>query len=167
MKIALLLRRSAGRTVTHPKFMGRLHNRRVGIQQPGLVRPQTQLDQCSGIRQRLRLPPVSLLVARQSIFRGLVPTAGRFARQVVLANQGLLNLRSAGRIDALLAMRLGLRRRFLAFGPAVGGRLARFTGPGRLMRSGRSLGRFGFGGCSGAGSQRQRKSRHRHRLENS
>ena len=70
--------------------------------------PQSQADQSARIGYRFRLPAVVGLIAAHGIFAGLVPRSGRFAAQVMFANQRFLNLLRPLRINLLLAP----RRRF-------------------------------------------------------
>lgn len=63
----------------------------LGIQQVIFAGAQAQLDQSPGIGYGLDLPAVVGLVAAHSLLASLVPSAGRFAFQVVFANQGLLD----------------------------------------------------------------------------
>ena len=68
-----------------------------------LARPKTEFDQCSRVGYGLALPAIVSLIAAHGRFAGLVPCAGSFSAQVMLADQRFLNrLRSLG-IDFLLA----------------------------------------------------------------
>ena len=68
-----------------------------------LIGPQPQFDKCPGIWNRLRLPSLVGLVALQCSLGGGIPFSGRLAFHIVFANQGLLNLVGALRIDRLLS----------------------------------------------------------------
>ena len=68
-----------------------------------LARPQTQFDQRPRVRHRLALPSIVGLIAAHGRFAGLIPGAGSFSAQIMLADQGFLDgLRSLG-INFLLA----------------------------------------------------------------
>ncbi len=68
-----------------------------------LTWPQTQFDQRPRVRHRLALPSIVSLIAAHGRLAGLIPGAGSFSAQVMLADQGFLNgLRSLG-INFLLA----------------------------------------------------------------
>lgn len=67
-----------------------------------LVRTQPELDQRARIRRRLRLPAIICLIFLHRLLACGVPFSRRLARQIVLANQRLLNLCSALGIDLLL-----------------------------------------------------------------
>src|SRR6516165_9107100 len=96
--------------------MRRGHNRRVWIEKAFLVGSKSKFDERPRIRKRLCLPPIFFLVPGQSGLGRLVEGARRFTGKVVLANQGMLNLPGAFRVDALLCFGLG---RLPAFGLAV------------------------------------------------
>ena len=57
-----------------------------------VIWPQSELDQRSRIGSGLGLPVVIGLIPLHRLLRSIIPYAGRFPRQVVLANQGFLNL---------------------------------------------------------------------------
>jgi len=80
-------------------------HRAFRIQQMVVARSQPQADQCARIRHCLRLPAVIGLIAAHGVFAGLVPVSGRFAAQVMLANQRFLNLLHPLGINLLLAPR--------------------------------------------------------------
>jgi hypothetical protein len=81
------------------------------IQQMVVIRPQAQTDQSSSVRNRLRLPAMIRLIFPHCVFAGLIPGSGRFAAQVMLANQSFLDRLRPLRFNLLLAARL---RRLLA-----------------------------------------------------
>jgi hypothetical protein len=64
---------------------------------------QSQLDQRAGIRDRLVLPSIVLLVAAHGLFARLIPLAARFALEIVLTDEGFLDGLSALGIDFLLS----------------------------------------------------------------
>ena len=70
-----------------------------------LTRAETKLDQSPRVGYRLALPSLIRLVAAHGLFTGLVPCAGGFSAQVVLADQGFLNGLSSLGVDFLLASR--------------------------------------------------------------
>ena len=80
-------------------------HRTFRIQQMVVAWPQPQADQSARIGHRFRLPAVVGLIAAHGIFAGLVPGSGRFAAQVMFANQRFLNLLRPLGIDLLLAAR--------------------------------------------------------------
>lgn len=67
-----------------------------------LVWSQAELDKSAGIGRGLGLPAVIRLVFLHRRLAGTVPNARRFSGQIMLADQGLLNLQSALGIDFLL-----------------------------------------------------------------
>lgn len=90
---------------------GRIRGWRVGhcghgafwIQQMVLARAQSQLDQGARVGYGFALPAMVCLVAPHGFFAGLVPRAGGFSTQIVLADQSFLNGMSSLGIDFLLA----------------------------------------------------------------
>ncbi len=66
-------------------------HRAFRIQQMVVARPQPQADQSARIGHGFRLPAMVSLIAAHSIFAGLVPGSGRFAAQIMLADQRFLN----------------------------------------------------------------------------
>lgn len=80
------------------------------IQQMILAGAQSQLDERSRVGHGLALPAVVRLVAAHGFFAGLVPGAGSFSAEVVLADQGFLNGLGSLGVDFLLAA--GPRRFF-------------------------------------------------------
>ncbi len=78
------------------------------VEQILLAGTKTKFDEGSGVRKDFRLPVVIALKAGKSVARCLVPLAGSFAVEVVLADQRLLNLNGAVSADGLLATKLGL-----------------------------------------------------------
>lgn len=95
----------------------------------GMVRPESKLDEGSRIRRHGALPALVGLVALHSFLRGIIPHAGRAAIQVVFANERLLNVLSALRINFLLS-----------FGTPTGSALALF-----VLNSGLVSGIVGWG----------------------
>jgi hypothetical protein len=75
------------------------------IQQMVVARAEPQADQRTRIGHRFLLPAVIRLIAAHGLFAGLVPGSGRFATQVMFANERFLNLLRPLRIDLLLAPR--------------------------------------------------------------
>ncbi len=71
------------------------------------ARPQSQLDQRSRVGHGLALPAVICLVAAHGFFASLVPGAGGFSAEVVLADQGFLN--SAGPLRVYFLLSAGAR----------------------------------------------------------
>ena len=78
------------------------------IEQILLAGAKAELDEGSGVGKYLRLPVIIVLEAGEGIAGGLIPLAGGFAVEIVLANQRLLNFDGAGLVDGLLATELGL-----------------------------------------------------------
>jgi len=70
-----------------------------------VTRSQTQADEGAGVRHRFRLPSMVGLVMPHGIFARLIPCSRRRAGQVMLADQRLLDLLRALRIDLLLSPR--------------------------------------------------------------
>src|SRR5208282_1746586 len=68
-----------------------------------MARPQSQADQRPRIRHSLRLPAMIRLIFPHGVFAGLVPGPGRFAGEIVLPDQRLLNRMRPLRIDFLLS----------------------------------------------------------------
>jgi len=67
---------------------------------------ETELDQSPRVGHGLALPTVVRLIFAHGFFARLVPaTAGLFFRQVMFANQGLLDFLRTLRINLLLATR--------------------------------------------------------------
>jgi hypothetical protein len=96
-----------------------------------VARAQPQADQRTRIGHRFRLPAMIRLIAAHSVFAGLVPGSGRFAAQVMFANQRFLNFLRPLRIDLLLAPR---SRFFLTSLVRAGALRAAFVGRGRSVR---------------------------------
>ena len=71
------------------------------------ARAQAQLDQRPRIGDLLALPAVVGLVAAHGFFASLVPGAGGFSAEVVLADQGFLN--SAGPLRVYFLLSAGAR----------------------------------------------------------
>jgi len=119
----------------------RIGHRRHGalrIEQMVLTRSEAQADQRSRIRNGLALPAVVGLISAHRLFAGIVPSAGRLARQVMLADQSFLNCRRPLGIDFLLAAHAG---RF----PARGTLSRRFAR--RLLHAAGSARRMMLVGC--------------------
>jgi hypothetical protein len=72
-----------------------------------LVRPKSEANQGSRIRHGFRLPSMIGLIAPHGVFTGLIPGSRRFAFEIMLADQCLLNRARALRIDLLLTARDG------------------------------------------------------------
>lgn len=64
-----------------------------------VARSESQLDQRSRIRNGLVLPAIVLLKTPHGVLAGLIPFARGFSAQVMLPNQGLLNLLRPNGID--------------------------------------------------------------------
>ncbi len=83
-----------------------------------VIRSQSQFDQGARVGRGFGLPIVIGLIALHRLLRRVVPHAGRFPREVVLANQGFLDFQRALRVDLLLstnaALGGGFPRRLLA-----------------------------------------------------
>ena len=78
--------------------------RAVGVDGVGIVGTKAQLFESAGIRSELGLPTLIGLKLLHGGNGGAIPIAGGIAGEVVLADEGLLNLDRAGGIDTLLAM---------------------------------------------------------------
>ena len=65
--------------------------------------PEAKFDQGARVGDRLVLPAIIGLEAAQGVFGGGIPLPCGLAIQVVLANEGFLDLVSAFAIDLLLA----------------------------------------------------------------
>lgn len=72
----------------------------------GIIRSESQLDQSAGIGRNFALPAIVSLELFHRRLRACVPFAARFARKVVLANQGVLDLPGPFWRDLLLAVAL-------------------------------------------------------------
>jgi len=68
-----------------------------------VTRTQPKANQRTRIGHRLRLPAVIGLIAPHRIFAGLIPGSGRFAAEVVLADQRFLDRLCPLGVDLLLA----------------------------------------------------------------
>jgi hypothetical protein len=135
-------------------------HRAFRIQQVVVARAQAQADQRTRIGYRFRLPAVIRLIAAHGVFARLVPGPGRFAAQVMFANQSFLNLLRPLRIDLLLAP----RSRFLLTSLVRAGALrAAFVGRGSsirfCLRFHRVAARLRSGSSGGVGRLRQRRAR--------
>jgi hypothetical protein len=101
-------------------------HRALRIQQMILIWSQAQADQSASIRNRLRLPAMIRLIFPHCVFAGLIPGSGRFAAQIVLANQSFLDRLRSLRLNLLLTLCLrGLLTSFArthARGPATASR---------------------------------------------
>src|SRR5574340_423024 len=75
-----------------------------GIDEVAAVRPQAQLDEGARIGGDLGLPAIGGLVADQGVLGALVPDAVGLAVEVVLTNQGRLNLAHPVGLDAALPL---------------------------------------------------------------
>ena len=98
-----------------------------------MVRPEAEFDQGTGIGGRLCLPAAVFLITLHRSLRRTVPTAGRLTVEVVLTDQGLLNLAGARGIDIELASGRGFPRTLLSAGillTAGGGARGGFVGLG-------------------------------------
>ena len=73
-----------------------------GIEQVILAWPQAQTDQSARVGNLLGLPAVVALITAHGVFAGLVPGAGRFSREVMLADQRFLNGAGSIRVNFLL-----------------------------------------------------------------
>jgi len=79
----------------------------LGIEQVILARPQAQTDQRARVGNFLGLPAVVALITAHGVFAGLVPGAGRFSREVMLADQRFLNGAGSIRVNFLLTSHPG------------------------------------------------------------
>ena len=70
-----------------------------GVDGVGIIGPQSQLHEGAGVRHQLGLPALVGLKLLHGGHGGCVPIPGRFAGKIVLANQGLLNLRNPLRLE--------------------------------------------------------------------
>ena len=77
-----------------------------------VIRAQSQLDERSSVRRGFGLPIIIRLITLHRLLSLVIPHAGRLTRQVVLADQGLLDFQGALRIDFLLSVSIsgGLSR---------------------------------------------------------
>ena len=123
----LLVGRASGLRGIHTQLVRRRNTRGIRIQKAFVIGAQAQLDQRPRIRRQLGLPAVVGLVLGQRILGGLVPKAGRLARQVMLLNQSALDRAGALLVDSALsvglrALRYGLRAVLgMTFGAGSGG----------------------------------------------
>lgn len=79
--------------------------RSVGVESCGVIGAEAEVFEGARIRHQLGLPAVIGLVLLHCIDGGGIPVAIRIGGQVVLANEGLLNLGDAIRLNGLLAAR--------------------------------------------------------------
>jgi hypothetical protein len=70
-----------------------------------MIRAQSQFDQCASIGRSFGLPVVVGLITLHGLLRSIIPHARRFARQVVLTNQSLLDFQGALPVNLLLSTR--------------------------------------------------------------
>jgi hypothetical protein len=70
-----------------------------------MIRTQSQFDQGASIGRSFGLPIVIGLITLHGLLRSVVPHACRFPRQVVLANQSLLDFQGALPVNLLLPTR--------------------------------------------------------------
>ncbi len=103
--LLLLVGRASGLgLVINPKLMRRRDARGIRIQQALVIRSQAELNQRSRVRSELGLPAVVSLIFDQRVFRGFVPSAAGLASEVMLLNQGALDLAGAVLIDTALSV---------------------------------------------------------------
>lgn len=120
------------------------------VEQISLVRSQTELDQGARIGNRLRLPTIGGLKFLHGGLGRCVPIPGRLPTQVVLANQGFLDLPRALGIDFLLAA----LARYISLSRLLALAMSRFPGGRKVMRRAFCRG-FVHRGCGGARARRQ------------
>jgi len=135
-----------------------------------VIWPQSQFDEGASIGSGFGLPIVVRLISLHGLLRRVIPHAGRFPRQVVFANQGLLDFQGAFRVNLLLSTRTPVRRGFPRSLTFPGGRACRSAGGlgsfrvrtrGGIRGRGRLLGRGLAGGLAVLGRrQRCRKQRY-------
>ncbi len=72
-----------------------------------VIRAQSQLDERASVRRGFGLPIIVRLITLHGLLSLVIPHAGGLPRQVVLADQGLLNFQGALWIDFLLSVAIG------------------------------------------------------------
>lgn len=131
---------AAARSLSLTSGLERARRSRLRVQHVAVVRTQAELNQCARVGQNLGLPALLCLEAAHRFLRAVIPNAIGVAREVVLADQGFLDLAGPVRRNRLLTFRLpGLLGRGLVLG------FARLRGR-RILRAGR----FGSAGLGAA-----------------